>query len=235
MSLTPSAPITFALVHGAWHGAWCWQKLQPLLEAAGHRVVAIDLPIEDPAATFDDYANVVTTALEGHDNIILVGHSRGGNVIPRVANLIAVRRLVYLCAPVPLFEGPEVAGVLAGAPTRNTPQFRQAILHADDGLTIFDPAQAPAVFYNDCSPKVSTWATKQLRKQRAFSAHLPAITRPAAPASYILCEHDHVIYPEWSDYIARNLLMAEPVRLAADHSPFLSQPQLLAEALLVLI
>lgn len=35
---------TFVLVHGAWHGGWCWEKLKPLLEQAGHTVVAKDLP-----------------------------------------------------------------------------------------------------------------------------------------------------------------------------------------------
>jgi pimeloyl-ACP methyl ester carboxylesterase len=41
---------TFGLVHGSWHGAWCWERLVPELEARGHRAVAVDLPAEDPAA-----------------------------------------------------------------------------------------------------------------------------------------------------------------------------------------
>ena len=54
---------TFALVHGAWHGAWCWEQLTPELEALGHRVIAMDLPCDDGAATFDDYADVVCDAV----------------------------------------------------------------------------------------------------------------------------------------------------------------------------
>ena len=42
---------TFALVHGAWHGAWCWDRLIPELENRGHSVIAMDLPSDDPAAT----------------------------------------------------------------------------------------------------------------------------------------------------------------------------------------
>jgi pimeloyl-ACP methyl ester carboxylesterase len=55
---------TFALVHGAWHGAWCWEQLTPLLQQAGHDVVAMDLPSEDGRATFDTYADVVCAALD---------------------------------------------------------------------------------------------------------------------------------------------------------------------------
>ncbi|WP_461056300.1 alpha/beta fold hydrolase [Spirosoma arcticum] len=53
--------ITFVLVHGAWHGAWCWKKVTPLLEANGNRVLVPDLPghgvDKTPPATvtLDDY------------------------------------------------------------------------------------------------------------------------------------------------------------------------------------
>lgn len=49
---------TFALVHGGFHGAWCWEQLSQLLQKDGHRVVTMDLPLEDSATTFDDYADV---------------------------------------------------------------------------------------------------------------------------------------------------------------------------------
>jgi len=54
---------TFALIHGAWHGAWCWEPLIPELERRGHRAVAVDLPCDDPAATTMDDAQQVTDAL----------------------------------------------------------------------------------------------------------------------------------------------------------------------------
>jgi hypothetical protein len=65
---------TFVLVHGAWHGAWCWSRLLPELEARGHRSVVMDLPVEDGDATFEEYADVV-----------LVGHALGAMVLPLVA------------------------------------------------------------------------------------------------------------------------------------------------------
>src|ERR1700675_1278045 len=98
---------TFALVHGAWHGASCWELLTPELETRGHRVVAVDLPSDDSAATFDDYADVVAAA-RGEDlgeesgaapptDIVAVGHSLGGYTLPYLAGRIRLRHLVYLC------------------------------------------------------------------------------------------------------------------------------------------
>jgi pimeloyl-ACP methyl ester carboxylesterase len=68
----------FALVHGAWEGAWIWERLTPELEARGHRVVAMDLPCEDGTATFDAYAEVVVRTLEAGalEEVVVVGHSR---------------------------------------------------------------------------------------------------------------------------------------------------------------
>ena len=97
---------TFVLIAGAWHGAWCWQKIVPLLEAQGHRVRIPDLPATgadttDPAkVTLESWARFVAELLDAEpEPVILVGHSRGGVVISRAAEILPdkVRRLVYLC------------------------------------------------------------------------------------------------------------------------------------------
>ncbi len=54
---------TYALVPGAWHGAWCWERVAPYLEDAGHRVVAIDLPCEDSSLGCAAYRDIVLQAL----------------------------------------------------------------------------------------------------------------------------------------------------------------------------
>ena len=58
---------TLVLVHGAWHGAWCWERLVPELEVLGHRTVAVDLPAEDPHAGLTRYAELTAAALPVHD------------------------------------------------------------------------------------------------------------------------------------------------------------------------
>jgi pimeloyl-ACP methyl ester carboxylesterase len=70
---------TFALVHGAWHGAWCWGAVTPFLTGAGHEVVSPELPSDDGSADFDAYADFVCTALSGYDDeVVVVAHSLGG-------------------------------------------------------------------------------------------------------------------------------------------------------------
>ena len=98
---------TFALVHGAWHGAWCWRRVIAILRSAGHAVFAptltgfgervhltrADLTIEDFAT---DIVNVI--AAEELSDVILVGHSFGGNPVSAVADRVPERlkHLVYI-------------------------------------------------------------------------------------------------------------------------------------------
>jgi alpha-beta hydrolase superfamily lysophospholipase len=110
---------TFGLVHGAWHGAWCWERLIPELEAQGHRAVAMDLPCDDSSATFDDYADVVCAAVTGvSDDLVIAGHSLAGLTIPLVAARRALRRLVYLCA-IPASPGQSLRQQLSDADMLN--------------------------------------------------------------------------------------------------------------------
>jgi len=74
---------TFALVHGAWHAGWVWDALVPELSVRGHHVLAPDLPCEDPQAGVAEYAAVVTAALGGQSDAVVVGHSLGGPTSPR--------------------------------------------------------------------------------------------------------------------------------------------------------
>jgi pimeloyl-ACP methyl ester carboxylesterase len=77
---------TFALVHGSWHGAACWELLTPLLQQEGHDVVTMDLPCDDGSASFETYADVVCAALVGcDDNVVQVGHSFAGSTVALVA------------------------------------------------------------------------------------------------------------------------------------------------------
>ena len=79
---------TYSLVHGAWHGGWCWGLVRAELEARGHTVHAPDLPCEDVEATLEDYARCVPPA------DVVVGHSLGGVVLP----LVDARIHVFVCA-----------------------------------------------------------------------------------------------------------------------------------------
>ncbi len=101
---------TFVLVHGAWHGAWCWDKVAAELTKAGNRVVTLDLPShgEDktPAheVTLDSYAEAIAKVIRGEEEkVVLVGHSMGGIAISAAAELVPdrIQRLIYLTAFLP--------------------------------------------------------------------------------------------------------------------------------------
>jgi pimeloyl-ACP methyl ester carboxylesterase len=89
---------TVALVHGAYHGAWCWTHLMPELESRGLDVVAPDLPCDDPSAGLAEYASTVEAAIGDRDDVVLVGHSLGGMTIPLVAAHRPVRHMIFLCS-----------------------------------------------------------------------------------------------------------------------------------------
>lgn len=74
--------MNFVLVHGAYHGAWCWDLLRPELERAGHQVTAIDMPVSDPASAGAEYARAVIDGADWAEPQILVAHSMGGLITP---------------------------------------------------------------------------------------------------------------------------------------------------------
>ena len=98
---------TFLLIHGAWQGAWAWQRLTPLLEAAGHTAIAVDLPGDGSDDTTPEnvttmlYAEHVAELIEASEPpVIVVGHSMGGTVASQVSELCPdqIAIAVYLCA-----------------------------------------------------------------------------------------------------------------------------------------
>ena len=100
---------TFVLVHGAWHGGWCWRDVVPFLTAAGHTVYTPTMTglgdrwhLSDPSIDLSLHITdiVNTIDFEDLDNIVLVGHSYGGVVISGVADQRKdkIKHLVYLDA-----------------------------------------------------------------------------------------------------------------------------------------
>jgi len=227
---------TYALVHGAWHGAWCWERLTPLLHAAGHDVVAMDLPSEDGSATFDTYADVVCEALDGHDDVVLVGHSYNGNTIPLVAARRPVRHLVYLCAMVPDIGRSVFDQMSDELEMLNPVAYEQGLSAPDEQLRQVwtDVDLACAMFYGDCDEQTTKAAIDRLQPQSAYPAILPSsLTEfPPVPTTYVVCSEDQILRPEWSRQTARERLGADLIELPGDHSPFYSRTEVLAEVLL---
>jgi pimeloyl-ACP methyl ester carboxylesterase len=226
---------TFALVPGAWHGEWCWERLTPELERRGHAVVAPDLPCDDPAATFSDYAAVVADALDGTgDDVVVVGHSLGGLTIPLVAAQRPVRGLVYLCALVPI-PGQSLSRQLRAEPETFVPGYDAGLaVDRERGTSRWvDFAVARERLYGDCAEPDARAAFDRLRPQGAGANRVPCplAVLPDVPAVAIVGAGDRIVDPDHARRVARERLGVAPVELPGDHSPFLSRPAELADLL----
>jgi pimeloyl-ACP methyl ester carboxylesterase len=226
---------TFGLVHGAGHGAWCWEHLIPALQALGHRAWAVDLPCEDPEAGCLRYAEAVDRALPAADDLLLVGHSLGGLTIPLVAARRSVRTLVFLCALVPLF-GRSLLDQVAAEPGiyDSVQRGHPGRITDPDGATwLRDEGTARDIFYHDCAPDDVRRAFARLKRQAAAPRReaCPLSAWPPGERAYILCREDRAISPAWSRRVAGERLGVEPIELGGSHSPFVSQPATLADVL----
>jgi len=220
----------FALVHGAYHGAWCWDLLRKELERDGHSTSAVDLPCEDPDAGAERYADVVVQAIPSGPGVVLVGHSLGGLTIPVVASMTPTLITVYLCALVPVpglsFDAQHVE---IGTGFRTS---EPAIGH-QDGSASWPKAGAIEVFYHDCDPRIASDAAGRLRRQfwRVTQEVTPLREWPAAGSVYIICTGDRMLSGDYGSHASRNVLGIEPVEMPGGHSPFLSRPRELASVL----
>ena len=215
---------TFALVHGAWGSGWHWASIPERLRAAGHEVVAPDLPCDDPAATFDDYAQVVLDALGDADDVVVVGFSLGGLTAARVAVARPVRDLVYIAAIVP-----EPGSTLME-------QFRDPLMHRDylEGLELIDKGSRwvdvdvyHRIGYDESVPReVVQERFDRLRPQlntpyiRPFDAELP-------PARYVMCTRDRLMN---NDHWRSAVEVTD--ELDCGHTPMVARPDELVSILL---
>jgi pimeloyl-ACP methyl ester carboxylesterase len=224
---------TFALVHGAWHGAWCWERLTPELEQEGHQVVAVDLPAEDPTAGLTRYAELTEEALGDADDVIVVGHSLGAGSIPIVATLRPIRHLVFLCGLLPE-PGKSVTDRYQTEDVF-VPGFAGNTVTLEDGASAW-PDREPAVrcFFHDCTEADADWAFARLRPQSAAPRRepWPLDAIPDVERTSILGRDERCIRPDWSRTVSRELLGVEAVELDSAHSPFHSRPPEHADVLL---
>jgi pimeloyl-ACP methyl ester carboxylesterase len=223
---------TFVLIHGAWHGAWCWKYVKDELEKQGHKVITPELPIDTPA-TLVDYAKVVTDSIESESSPFIVGHSMAGLILPLIAEKIVVSRLVYLC-PVLRRAGKSLAldheaGVNPGL---TIPGFEKVKSDEEEGFSSLKREALP-YFYADCSSEIQEWAFGNLRKQHSYWRERSHQTEwPEVPTSSIICTEDRAIDPGWLEQVSKDWLSVTPIKLVSSHSPFLSRPKELTEILL---
>jgi pimeloyl-ACP methyl ester carboxylesterase len=228
----PEAQATVVLVHGAWHGSWCWELLTPLLLARSLAVQTVELPSVTsavPAGLIEDarHLSAVLSAIDGP--VVLCGHSYGGMVISAADPAGAdIRHLVYLCAYL-TEAGESIDSSLRLAGERRPGHW---IRRLGDGRTRVDAARAAVLFYDDCSHATRSWALAQLRPHwgQCLTDTLPTASWRRHPSTYVACDRDQALAPD-IQRAAYGGRAQRLITLDSGHSPFLSQPHQLAQAL----
>ena len=219
------------LVHGAWHGAWCWAALQAELDQRGIASIAVDLPGHGASTLplgdmYGDAQHVVDVATKLERRVVLVGHSYGGAVITEAAHRLielggpAVHHLVYLTAFC-LDEGESVMQ-LAQHPSGGPVELGGAMVPQADGTSILDRTKAGPALYNRCTVAEIESALDRLCPQPFATLTQPANGAPwkSVPSTYVVCTDDRSIHPGHQTYMSARC--STVVTLDTDHSPFLS-------------
>jgi pimeloyl-ACP methyl ester carboxylesterase len=235
---TTEETATVVLIHGAWHGAWCWDRVVPLLEGADIPTIAVDLPghgaSTEPLGDLYTHTAFVRALLEEIDGpIVLCGHSYGGAVISEAAaGVDSVRHLVYLCAIVP-DVGENLGTVMADTVTPEQGRSELgSVMHVhDEGTMTLDVEASVPVFYADCSGDDVESARKHLgaHSSAGFGQPLRAAAWRDIPSTYVLCTEDRAINPEFQRALTSRTTTF--VEWPTSHSPFFSRPDLVADLL----
>jgi pimeloyl-ACP methyl ester carboxylesterase len=169
-------------------------------------------------------------ALGDANDAILVGHSLGGLTIPLIATDRPVRRLVYLCAGVPL-PGLSWFDQETTNPALATAESFVPVLH-DDGTSSWTEHSATQAFYHDCDPHTQKWAVARLRRQAwlPFIEPTPLTEQPDVPSSVIIGRDDRILPRAYTQQTAHHLGVAAVV-LDGGHLPLLARPAQLAREL----
>ena len=223
---------TFVLLHGAASDGWYWHLVEPRLQAAGHRTIAPDLPCDDDAAGFAEYADVVVAAIEaqapGADEVVLVAQSMAGFTAPIVATRVPVALVVLVAAMTPT---PGESGGDWWANTGSGEAHRAAM--AALGLPA-EPFDEVAVFLHDVPADVVAESGAHLKEQSGtpFAAPWPLPAWPDVPTRFLLCRDDRLFPPEFQRRVVRERLGIVPDEMAGGHLAALADAAALADRLL---
>ncbi|XP_047326129.1 salicylic acid-binding protein 2-like [Impatiens glandulifera] len=240
----------FILIHGASHGAWCWYKVKPLLEGAGHKVTAIDMAASgidsrriEELKTLEDYSEPLINlmgSIPSDQKVVLVGHSLGGFNIALAAQKFPekVSVLVFIAAFMPDFIH-RPSYVLEKYYGRTPTEFWEDTKFESygspyDDLTsmLVGPNFMSHNLYQLCSPQDLALGTTLLRPSSLFITDLKQANNFSeerfgfVPRVYITCKEDKAITIEYQWWMIENIGGVNEVKEmeGADHMAMLSSP-----------
>ena len=232
--------VSYILVHGAWHGSWCWKYLAQHIKDLGHEVLTPDLPghynnpLDFKEVTLDKYVNHIIKLIENSDKkIVLVGHSMAGIVISQVVEKIPdkIKSLVYISAFIPDNEGSLIdQEKLAKVPSASL----ATTIHEEEFSISLDRNQIPELFFNRCSAEDISYGLRHIQKQPLMPfMNKVSIAKNFSNAQklYIECLQDNAIHIQ-DQRRMYSKIACEVAKLDTDHSPFFSKPYELASLIL---
>jgi pimeloyl-ACP methyl ester carboxylesterase len=229
---------TIILIHGAWHSAWCWNKVIPLIQASGARVIAPEISWEDSdtrtvnnnavSAYVEDLCKLVT---RGQEPVILAAHSLGGVVISQLAEYIPdyIESTVYISGFL-LKDGQcinDTEHLMSGSLVQ--PKLK---LSADNKYLTLPQTILRQGFYADCSVEDINFAIPRLRPQPVSSfmarVRLTQENFGTIPRIYIECQQDMAIPLSAQRAMYTDMGCDTVHSLESSHSPFFSKAESLA-------
>jgi pimeloyl-ACP methyl ester carboxylesterase len=228
---------TFVLVHGAWHGGWCWQRVAPRLRAAGHDVLTPTLtglgdrshllsPLVGLSTHVEDLVGTLTYS--GRDDVVLVGHSYAGQVITGAASVRpdGIRKLVYLDAFV-ADDGDRAIDLL---PANVAVHYRESVAERGFGWLI-PPRPLDVLGVED--PDDVAWLESMFVPHPWRTYTDPVTVTPAGsavPAAFVECTDWLRVFEPFAKVAASR---GWPVHeLSSGHEAMVTQPGELADVLL---
>jgi pimeloyl-ACP methyl ester carboxylesterase len=232
---------TFVLVHGGGHGGWCWQRLARELRLRGHEVWTPTLTgfgdrrhLDSESITFDTFVTDVVSVLEYEDlrDVVLVGHSMGGVIVPRVAEVARdrIRAVVWMAAVV--LNDDET--LLDAVP--QTPEVAKAVVIQDDGSVRTDPQLMIEALLPDGNEQERAWVLARHRPYPPMAlvepGRLSAFKALELPTGYVLATLDRAVAPERAQVFAGRLPGVRCAEVRAGHDLMITRPKETADALL---
>ena len=230
------------LVHGAWGGAWIWEKVVGPLEASGHRVETLDLPGAGDDHTpleqinLDLYAERICDMLgESPEQAVLVGHSMGGMAVTQAASRCPgrVASLIYVAAFLPA-EGQSLVGLTELPEGKGDHVQATMVVSGEPPIAELSEEDSIIAFYNLAPPEVAKWAAGMQRPQPAAPMLDPAHLTDGyenIPRSYIHCTRDQANMPPLQRRMMKERGASPVIELETDHVPQLSAPDELVRAI----
>ncbi len=233
---------TFVLVHGAWHGAWSYDKTKKKLEESGAKVVCFDLPghgkdkTEIKNISLTSYVQKVKDEIQKlNEPITLVGHSLAGFIVSQVAEEMPdkIEKLVFISAMIP-YEGKTVFDIINA--DKESQLLQNLIFAEDKSWATVSEETLKNVVYNRASIQQITEAAPNLVYQ-ATQPFFAAVETSAnafgkIDKTYIVCENDKILSPTAQRKLIKQIGINKHLTLDTGHVPNVENPDALALAIL---